>query len=223
MGLGISLVTFAELGTTAITVPAYVLSLLFPISFGMLTMLFNILYIFIQMILMGKDFPKAQYMQLLVGVVLGLSIDFWYFLISFISKPYYFVQLLMVLIGCAVIAISIVLQLKVQVVHNPAEGIVKVISMKTKKKFSRVKVLFDIGLVLLAAIISFAGFGTIYGIGEGTVISAFLIGPLVKLFQKLSDYQGNTASLTMSQGMNVLCKKVYLLWMNVYLKMYMLP
>lgn len=199
MGLGISLVTFAELGTTAITTPPYVLSLLIPISFGMLTMLFNILCVLIQIILMGKDFPKTQYMQLLVGPVLGLAIDFWYYLISSISKPHYIMQLSMVLIGCAIIAISIVLQLKAQVVNSPAEGVVKTIAMKTKKDFSRVKVFFDIGLVLLAAIISFVGFGAIYGIREGTVISAFLTGPLVKVFQKLSNSQRNTVALKMSK------------------------
>jgi uncharacterized protein len=184
MALGISLVTFAELGTTAITSPPYVLSLIFPISFGMLTMLANILYVVIQVVLLGKDFPKNQYMQLLVGPIIGFSIDFWSYFISQIATSVYIVQLLMVIVGCAVIAISIVIQLNANVMNSPAEGVVKAFSIKTKIEFSKGKVLFDVSLVILAIVISFIGLGTLYGVREGTVISALLTGPFVKMFQK---------------------------------------
>src|SRR5699024_11014701 len=84
MGMGISLVTLAHLGTTPITSPPYVLSLSLPISFGMLTMLANFVFVLIEIIVLGKDFPKEQYLQLIVGPILGLSIDFWsYFIFIF--------------------------------------------------------------------------------------------------------------------------------------------
>lgn len=184
MGLGISLVTFAYLGTTPITSPPYVLSLFLPISFGMLTMLFNFLFVMIQIILLGKEFPKVQYLQLLVGPVLGLSIDFWSYFVMMIAEPHYLIQVGMVIIGCATIAYSTVLQLKAQVVNNPAEGIVKAIAFKTSKEFGTIKLYFDVSLVCLAALISLVAFGTIQGIREGTIISALIIGPLIKMFQR---------------------------------------
>lgn len=185
MGLGISFVTQAHLGTTPITSPPYVLSLSLPISFGLLTMLFNLLFVLIEVILLGKDFPKIQYLQILVGPILGVSIDFWSYFILSIPQPYYFIQLSMVIIGCAVIAYSIVLQLKAQVINNPAEGMVKAIAIKTSKNFGSVKIYFDVSLVLLAVIISFVAFGSLQGIREGTVISALIVGPLIKMFQRL--------------------------------------
>ena len=183
LGLGISFVTLAELGTTAITSPPYVMSQFIPVTFGMLTMFMNTLYVFLQLLLLGSEFPKMQYLQLLVGPVLGVAIDSWSYLINLIPREHYSIQLFMVITGCVVIAWSIVLQLKANVVNNPAEGIVKVIAMKAKKPFGQIKFWFDVFLVIVALIISVSVLGTIYGVREGTVISAILVGPLVKIMQ----------------------------------------
>ena len=67
MGLGISLVTIADLGTTAISSLPYVLSFVFPFSFGTFTALMNIMFVFIQILLMKKEFPKEQYLQFFIG------------------------------------------------------------------------------------------------------------------------------------------------------------
>src|SRR5699024_1161252 len=183
MGMGISLVTLAHLGTTPITSPPYVLSLTLPISFGMLTMLANFVFVLIEIIVLGKYFPKEQYLQLIVGPILVLFIDFWSYFILYIPQPLYIIQLLMVIIGCAIIACSTVLQLKANVVNNPAEGVVKAFAFKTSKHFGSIKLYFDISLVVIAVIISFVSLGTIAGVREGTVISALIIGPLIKMFQ----------------------------------------
>lgn len=95
----------------------------------------------------------------------------------------------MVLIGCAIIAFSTVLQLRARVINNPAEGIVKAIAYKTSKDFGTVKLYFDISLVCLALVISLFVSGSIQGMREGTIISALIIGPMIKVFQKLNTIQ----------------------------------
>ncbi len=184
MGLGISLVTLAYLGTTPITSPSFTLSLFIPISFGMLTMLMNFVFVLLQIIILGKEFPKEQYIQLVVGPILGIAIDFWSYFVEMISQPYYWMSVLMVLTGCVIIAYSTILQLKANVVNNPAEGIVKAITIKTKKEFGTIKLYFDVSLVVIAIIISLIALGNIQGVREGTVISAVIIGPLIRTFQK---------------------------------------
>ncbi len=184
LGLGISLVTLADLGTTAITSPPYVLSLFTPLSFGMYTMLFNILYVLLELSIMRGDFKKIQYFQLLVGPILGTSIDFWSVLVDYLSKPHYLIQLFMVISGCFIIACSIILQLKANVINNPVEGVVKAISLKTNIPFSTVKICFDMSLVCLALLTSWFAFGTIRGMREGTIISAILVGLFIKWMQK---------------------------------------
>ena len=186
LGLGISLVTSSQLGTTSITSAPYVLSLSFPLSFGVLTMLTNFLFVLIQLLILGKEFPRLQWLQLLVGPVLGVSIDMWSYFINYMSYPNYPIQLLIVLSGCFIIAYSTVLQLKAQVVNNPAEGIVKVLALKTDKSFGTVKLYFDISLVSLAVLLSLFFLGKIEGVREGTLISALLIGPLIRRMQNPS-------------------------------------
>jgi len=184
MGLVISLVTQAHLGTTSITSPSYVLSLSFPLSFGLLTMFLNFLFVILQIIILRKDFPKLQYLQLIIGPILGLAIDFWSYIILLFEQPAYWLKMLMVIMGCAVIAFSTVLQLKARVVNNPAEGIVKAISSKTGKNFGMIKLYFDITLVCIAMIISLITLNNIYGVREGTIISALIIGPFIKKIQQ---------------------------------------
>jgi len=186
MGLGISTVTHANLGTTAITSPPYVLSLsALPLSFGTLTIIFNIIYILIQVGLMRKDFPKIQYLQIIVSFVLGLSIDFWAVVIQNVPSTNYLFQLFLVVLGCFIVAFSIRMQLKADVVNNPAEGIIRAFSIKTKVNFGTVKVIYDTSLVVLAILLSLLIFGEIQGVREGTIISAFITGYFVKGIQKI--------------------------------------
>lgn len=187
MGLGISLVTLADLGTTAISSLPYVLSFVYPFSFGTFTALLNIAYVFIEILLMKKEFPKEQYLQFFVGPLLGLSIDLNMYLFSFLQSPSYILQFLMMLMGSAIIAFGIMLQLKANVVNNSGEGLVKVLAIKTKKEFGNVKLLFDVSLVIAAVAISFLTLGEIRGIREGTIVSAIIVGPMTKLFRKLFD------------------------------------
>lgn len=185
MGLGISLVTLAYLGTTPITSPPFTASFSVPISFGMLTMLMNFIFVLIQIILLGKEFKREQYLQLLVGPVLGAAIDGWSLIISLYLTENYLVKLGMVILGCIIIALSTIIQLKANVVNNPAEGIVKAIAYKKNKEFGDIKLYFDITLVIIALIISFVTLGEIQGVREGTIISAIIIGPMIRKFQQV--------------------------------------
>lgn len=185
MGLGISLVTLAYLGTTPITSPPFTASFSVPISFGMLTMLMNFIFVLIQIILLGKEFKREQYLQLLVGPVLGVAIDGWSLIISLYLTENYLVKLGMVILGCIIIALSTIIQLKANVVNNPAEGIVKAIAYKTNKEFGDIKLYFDITLVIIALIISYVTLGEIQGVREGTIISAIIIGPMIRKFQQV--------------------------------------
>ena len=188
MGTGISLVTLANLGTTAISSLPYVLSFVFPLSFGAFTALMNITFVLIQILLMKKEFPKEQYLQFIVGPILGLSIDLNMYLFSFLQTPTYLMQVIMLLIGCTLLAFSTVLQLEANVVNNAGEGIVKVLALKSKKKFGDVKLIVDVSIVVVAVAISFIGLGEIQGIREGTIVSALIVGPMVKFFRQVFDH-----------------------------------
>jgi len=176
MGLGISLVTRSTLGTSPISSVPYVLSLAFPVTFGGFTVAITLLFFFVEIAIIGKEFPRPQYFQILIALLLGTFVDVGMFLSAGVQPAIYPEQIAVVLLGSAVLALGIFLQITANVILNPGEGLVRAIAEKTHRRFGIVKVIFDTTLVTSAAVISFAAFGRIDGLREGTVISAVLVG-----------------------------------------------
>ncbi len=185
MSIGIVLVTKSNLGTSPISTLPYLMSLLTPMSFGMLTLIISMIFILIQITIMGRAFPRFQYTQIFVGPLFGLFIDLSMRLFDFALPAGLLSRVLTLIGGCAVLACGILLQVRANVVINPGEGIVKVIARKVNKEFSTVKIIFDWSLVLIATLISLIVFRDLVGIGIGTVVSAFLVGYFVKLLAAL--------------------------------------
>ncbi len=75
-------------------------------------------------------------------------------------------------------------QLIANVSFMPGDGFIKTVSSEYGVSFGKVKVCFDVSIVILALILSLICFHTITGIREGTIISAFLVGLLIRRLQK---------------------------------------
>jgi uncharacterized protein len=185
MGLGISLVTRSTLGTSPISSVPYVLSLALPVTFGEFTFAITLLFFIAEVLITGKTFPKIQYFQIIVALFLGTFVDVGMFLSAGVHPGIYPEQIAIVLLGSVVLALGIFLQVAANVILNPGEGLVRAIAEKTHRRFGIVKVCFDSTLVLSAAVISLAAFGSIRGLREGTVISAILVGYIILAFSIL--------------------------------------
>jgi uncharacterized membrane protein YczE len=182
MGMGVSLITKSDLGTTPISSVPYVLSMIFPLTLGYFTFLLSILFLFIEIVILRRDFPKEQYLQLMVGPLFGLFIDLGMSLLAPVSPSRYAVKAMVLLLGCFVLAAGVYLQVAANVIVNPGEGVVKTIAQKTGARFGNMKIVFDLTLFFSAAMISLCAFGSIKGLREGTVISAVLVGYITKVF-----------------------------------------
>jgi uncharacterized protein len=182
MGLGISLITKSNLGTSPISSVPYELSLIFPITIGEFTFLLSLVFVLIEILILRKNFPKEQILQVFVGPFFGMFIDLGMYLFRFVNPQYFAEQMLALLLGCVVLALGIYLQISANVIVNPGEGVVKTIANKIEKEFGTIKVIFDATLFLIAAVISLSVFGTIHGLGLGTVISALIVGYLTRFF-----------------------------------------
>lgn len=185
MSMGITFVTKSNLGTSAISSIQYVLSLAFKPSFGLFTFMVNIIFFLMQVLILGRKLPRNQYLQLLIGPIMGAFIDIWMNVFGFLDPINYISKLTISILGCIIIAISTTLQLKAGVVINPAEGIVKAIAYKAKMEFGRVKIYFDLFLVLIASILSLILLGKIEGIGVGTIITATLVGIIIRFINRV--------------------------------------
>ena len=118
---------------------------------------------------------------------MGIFIDVWMNVFGFLNPISYISKLAVSILGCTIIAISTTLQLKAGVVTNPAEGIVKTISYKTQIEFGKVKIYFDFLLVLIASSLSFILLGKIKGVGIGTIITATLVGIIIRFINRIEE------------------------------------
>lgn len=188
MGFGISLITKSYLGTSPISSIPYVLCLIFPISIGTFAFLLGVFFLLLEILILGKDFPKIQILQIFVGLLLGASIDIGMHLLFFVEPTVYAGQIVTLLAGCVALALGVYLEVSSKTFVYPADAIVKIIADKAGKKFGYTKIAFDTTLCCTAGLISYVSFGTLEGLGEGTIISALLVGYIITAISTIFVY-----------------------------------
>lgn len=187
ISLGASLSIKANLGTSPLICLPYVCSLITKFSVGEVMFVFTLIFILIQVVLLRRDFEKRQYLQLIVGTIFSVFVDFSLMLVGFINPTGYLNQMLLLLFSCFVVAFGVLLEIQTEIVYLPADGVIVAISKVLKKEFSTVKPFVDTSMVIIAAILSVVFLGYLAGVREGTVISAIIIGPIVKVLKKYFD------------------------------------
>ena len=182
---GIVLITKGALGTSQISSIPYVLSLQLPsISFGMFSFILNMVYIVLQALLLRRQFKPIQLLQIVVNVVFSASIDVFMAMLSFYAPQQLFTRVLSAVAGCIVLAFGISVEVAPDLIMVPGEGIVAAISKVSGRRFGSVKVVFDVTLILIAALLSWLFFGNIVGVGVGTLLSAVSVGQFVNLINR---------------------------------------
>ncbi|WP_048152598.1 YczE/YyaS/YitT family protein [Methanolacinia paynteri] len=185
MGLGISLITKSYLGTSPISSVPYVLCLVFPVTFGEFAFLLGVFFLLIEIIILGKGFPKIQSLQVFVGLILGFFIDLGMLIFYFVDPVFYPAKIITLLAGCVVLALGVYLEITSGTFVYPGDAVVRIIAEKAGKRFGTVKVAFDTTLCFTAGAISFFFFGTLKGLGEGTLISALIVGYIITAISAL--------------------------------------
>lgn len=192
---GISFITKAALGTSPITSVPYVLSMELPLTLGQLSFILNMLFILLQIILLRRGFQWYQLLQIGVNIIFSLTIDLSMQLLTFFNPTFYPFKLLSLLVGCAILALGICIEVAPNVLMVPGEGAVKAIAQVSRKEFGLVKVCFDVTLMLTAVLLSFLFFHQLQGIREGTIISACLVGRIVRFYHHRLPFLKQIANL----------------------------
>lgn len=180
--LGVSLITKADLGTSPISSIPYVLSLNFPLTLGEFTIMFSLLLIFLQLIILGRNFKLEHLLQVPVSIAFGYFIDLCMALLSFVQPKAYPVKVVDLLIGCVILGFGVFLEVVADVVMLPGESFVRSIVFRWKTEFGVTKVCFDVSMTVIAAVLSFVFQGRLNGVREGTVVAAILVGFIARLF-----------------------------------------
>lgn len=183
--LGVSVITRSALGTSPIPSIPYVLSLNTPLSMGTYIFILNMFLIAGQMLMLGREGIRRSrvdlLMQIPVSVLFGFFIDLTMALLGSLIPDIYGVKVVSLVIGCAILALGICLEVVADVTMVSGEYFVHIASRRFKREFGVVKIMFDVSLVLLALLFSLLLAGRVDGLREGTVIAALLTGPFVRL------------------------------------------
>ena len=193
---GVAFITKSALGTSQISSIPYVLSLKFTnLSFGQTTFIFNMLFILIQLLILKKDFHPIQFLQVLANILFSFFIDISMLVLAWLNSQTLPLRILSLLIGCAILAIGISVEVAPDVIKVPGEGIVHAISRVSGIEFGKVKIRFDVTLNIMATLLSFLFFHKLNGIGLGTIISAVLVGPMISFVNRYLPGIGKIRSL----------------------------
>ena len=181
---GVALITRAALGTSPISSLPYVLSFRFPVTLGQFTFAMNLFFILGQVLLLRRDFQPIQLLQVAVNAVFSAFIDVSMELLSWLEISSLPMAVLVLVLGCAVLAFGISVEVAPRVLMVPGEGIVQAIAAVTGWCFGNVKVGFDAALVATALVLSLLFFHRLQGLGAGTILSALAVGRFVNLYNR---------------------------------------
>ncbi len=208
--LGVSLITKANLGTSPISSIPYVLSLNFPFSLGNFTIFFSLLLILLQLLILRNNFKPEHLLQVPVSIVFGYFIDLCMALFKDVQPGWYITKILCLLAGCFILGIGVYMEVLADVVMLPGEAFVRAVVFRWKTEFGITKIAFDITMAVSAGVLSFCFEKRLYGVREGTIVAAVLVGFTARFIgRRLSFLQqvlfGSTEDKLEKQKENAIC------------------
>ncbi len=201
LAFGISVSVKSNLGVSPVSSLPYVLSRIVDIEMGYFTMAVFISFIVVQLFILKREFKITSSIQILASIVFGYFVNLTNFTLqNFVTPDAVILRLSLSVMSAALCGLGIFLYIAPRIMPLPGEGLTEVVSIKLGKPFSRIKVFFDLTMVVISLMFSLGFLGRIDGIGVGTLISAFLIGKFVGIFSdlmrtRLQKFLGNPESL----------------------------
>lgn len=190
-GIGTAFAVRANQGVSPISAPPVVMADMFsgikyfggPLAFW--TVVYNGIFIFLQMFLLGRKFTLKYWLEFPALFIFGYFISAGMWLTQSYVPTSYILCFVEMLLGCVAMGLGIALELHADLTFLSGDGFVSVVSNKYHLNLGKVKIMFDVGCVIIAVAISYFGLsGKIIGIREGTIVAALLVGPIINMFLK---------------------------------------
>lgn len=183
LSIGIVLNTKSQLGVGSITTVPYVFALIFHITLGQAITLLYFVFVVIQTVLL-KRLDMKIILQFPFSFVFGYFTDFFDLVIT-VQPQFLIYQIITLIIATLLTALGVYLMIKGNIILNPSDGIVQTIAYVTHHPFGKVKMSFDISMVILSLAMCTIWLGEIRGIGIGTISNALCIGYCVAMYDKI--------------------------------------
>lgn len=193
IAFGTSLSIRANLGSSPISAPPYVLSLIpgMPLTMGTIVIMMHVIFILVQILLLRKNFELRQLTQILVSFLFGFYTDVTMWMTSFLQIPTTIphaigwpLQFIELLVGGGLLAFGIACEVRCDSFMLAGEGLPLAIAKVVKKDFGKVKMCSDTALVAIGVTFMFIFFRhwDWKMIGVGTLVSMFYVGFMVRVY-----------------------------------------
>jgi uncharacterized membrane protein YczE len=147
---------------------------------GKATILFHCVLVILQILILRRRFKIKNLLQIPVGIVFGYFTTFCNWCVSFLPSPENIaIRIVMVLISTVIVAIGITLYLPADIMPLAGEGTMQAVSDVTGIIFSKVKIGFDVSMVIISLVTCLIALRSMGSVGLGTIIAAFLVGFIV--------------------------------------------
>lgn len=188
LALGTALTAYGGLGLSMVVAPAYILHLklseVFPaFTFGAAGYTLQAVVLLVMMLLLRK--AKLRYLfSFLTAFFYSFLLDGAMELTAFLPQGL-LLQIVLYIAGTVLCCAAIALLFGTYLPPEAYELCVKEVAFKLGKPIHTVKTVYDCCSLAVALVLSLLFFGTIRGIGIGTIVCAFLYGTLIRQFQRL--------------------------------------
>ena len=186
MAVGVVLSVKSALGVSPVTCLANVVYQITRTDLGMCTTAVYCLYILVEFLILRRDFKPAMLLQIVASFIFGGMVSLATAALAFLDAPVtYPVRMVFLLASIPVVALGVMLYLVPNILPTPGEGMSLAISKRTGLPLANCKMIFDCTMVAVSAVVSLIWFHGLVGVREGTVLSALLVGFVMKRFMRL--------------------------------------
>ncbi|MBQ9659902.1 MAG: hypothetical protein IJV37_01375 [Bacteroidales bacterium] len=169
VAIGTALSIISNLGTAPLSCPAYVLNLKWPVlSVGTFTLLINIGYMLIQILLLRKDFQAKYLMQVVASALFGYLIDGSMWALSWLHPGSFAARLGLTALAALVTAFGVSIEVAANAWMLSAEMTVAAVAKVTGRAFGPLKIAMDSLVVVVSAVLGWLFFANPFGSGAWT-------------------------------------------------------
>lgn len=186
IALGVVLNIRYDLGVAAFSSVMYAISEIYHISLGTASIICYLIFVALQCLL-SRNITLIFMPEVPLSIAFGLLTDLYDLIIPELAFGLFF-RVICFALTMFITAMGVYLCVKSRMVLTPTDGIVNTISEVFHLRFSAVKNAFDISMVVISALLCLANDSPFYGIGAGTVLSALLLGRIIKIYESLEKH-----------------------------------
>lgn len=185
LAMGTVLSVRSGLGVSPVNALPYVVSIITAGSLGVCATLTFCGFIGLQALLLGREFGVRHLAQILCASVFGYFVAVAEAVVAILPGEMSYLERWGMLAGSMVlVAVGIVTYLGARLVPMPVEGLLQAVQAWRGTSLAKAKVQFDVCSVAVAVALAGLFLGEVPGIREGTVISVFGVGAIIRMIRR---------------------------------------